>query len=118
MRDPEERAELLKRHDDLMAKLQRPEVRARMIADGRDPEEAIKRLTALKDNVLAKGEAADKAEEELLHAHADEADAARELFKTLRQAIRELRRSNPLHPQLEEWEDALEAWAQEMPKEP
>jgi hypothetical protein len=53
MYDPDERAELLKQYEDLLPKLKSPEVRARMIADGRDPEAVLKRLTGLKDTLLA-----------------------------------------------------------------
>ena len=118
MHDPEERAEILKRYEDLMPKLRSPEVRARMIADGRDPEAVMKMLTGLRDVFLAADEAADKAEEHLLHAHADEADAQYEVFKALPQAIEELKQADPLDPRLEKLEDLREALAEQMPKEP
>ena len=118
MYDPDECAELLKQYEDLMPKLRSPEVRARMIADGRDPEAVLKKLADQRDTLLAADEVAEKAVEHLLHTHADEADAMHALFKGLRQAVREFKQANPLDPRVEEWEDFLEAWAEEMPKEP
>jgi hypothetical protein len=47
MYDPEERTEVLKRYEDLMPKLRSPEVQARVIADGLDPEAELKRVAAL-----------------------------------------------------------------------
>ena len=44
MPDPEERAELLKQHDALVAKIRSPEGQARMIADGLDPEAELKKI--------------------------------------------------------------------------
>jgi hypothetical protein len=32
--------------------------------------------------------------------------------------VQEYKQANPLDPQLEEWEDFLEAWAEQVPKEP
>ena len=118
MYDPDECAELLKQYEDLMPKLRSPEVRARMIADGRDPEAVLKKLADQMDTLLAADEVAEKAVEHLLHTHADEADAMHALFKGLRQAVQEFKQANPLDPRVEEWEDFLEAWAEEMPKEP
>src|ERR1035441_1004764 len=118
MYDPEERAELLKKYEDLMPKLRSPEVRARMIADGRDPEAVLKLLTGLKDAVVAADEVAEKAADHLLQATADVADANHEVFKALPQAIQELKRANPLDPQIEVLENCFEALAEQMPKEP
>jgi len=118
MYDPDECAELLKQYEDLIPKLRSPEVRARMIADGRDPEAVLKKLADQRDTLLAADAAAEKAEEHSLQAHADEADAMHAQFKGLLQAVREFKQANPLDPRVEEWEDFLEAWAEEMPKEP
>ena len=118
MYDPDECAELLKQYEDLMPKLRSPEVRARMIADGRDPEAVLKKLADQMDTLLAADEVAEKAVEHLLHTHADEADAMHALSKGLRQAVQEFKQANPLDPRVEEWEDFLEAWAEEVPKEP
>jgi hypothetical protein len=49
---------------------------------------------------------------------ADVADAMHGKSKALRQAVQEHKQANPLDPRLEEWKDFLEAWAEEMPKEP
>src|ERR1019366_1754575 len=118
MPSPEEHQEMLKKYDDLLPKLRLPEVRARMIADGRDPDAVLKALTGLRDTYLAKHEASEKADEDLLQATADVADAKYEVFKALPQAIEELKQTEPFSPQLEELEDYFEALAEEMPKEP
>ena len=118
MYDPEERAEILKKYEDLMPKLRSPEVRARMIADGRDPDAVLKKLADQRDTFLAADEAAEKAVDHQLQAAADVADAMHALFKGLRQAVQEFKQANPLDPRVEEWEDFLEAWAEEVPKEP
>ena len=118
MYDPEERAELLKQYAELLPKLRSPEVRARMIADGRDPETVLKWLTGLKDAAVAADEVAEKAVDHLLQATADMADANYEVFKALPQAIQELKQANPLDPQIEALEDYFEALAEQMPKEP
>ena len=118
MYDPEQCAEILKQYEALMPKLRSPEVRARMIADGRDPEAVLKWLTGLKDAVVAADEAAEKAVDHLLQATADAADANYEVFKALPQAIQELKQANPLDPQIEVLENCLEALAEQMPKEP
>jgi hypothetical protein len=65
MHDPEERAEILKEYEALLPKLASPEVRARMIADGRDPEAVLKQLADQKDAFLAAA-AAEKAVEHTL----------------------------------------------------
>jgi hypothetical protein len=118
MYDPDERAELLKKCEDVAAKVRSPEVRARMIADGLDPEAELKKLAALKDSFLAKDDAAEKAVEHMLQGGADLADEMYKLFKALREVIQELKRTDPLNPQLEELEDYYEALAEQMPKEP
>jgi hypothetical protein len=118
MCDPEQRAEILKQYAALLPKLRSPEVRARMIADDRDPEAVLKWLTGLKDAVVAADEAAEKAVDYLLQATADLADANYEVFKALPQAIQELKQAKPLDPQIEVLEDYFEALAEQMPKEP
>jgi uncharacterized protein YigA (DUF484 family) len=118
MHDPEERAELLKQHEALVAKLRTPEVQARMIADGLDPDAALKKLADQVDAFVAADDDAEKAVEHMLQAGADAADANYKLFKTLRQLVREYKQANPLDPRVEEWEDFVEAWAEQMPKEP
>src|SRR5437867_3477716 len=100
MYDPDERVELLKEYETLVAKLRSPEVLARMIADGRDPEAVLKKLADQMDAVVAADEVAEKALERALQAGADEADAVYELFKALRQAIQEHKRLNPLDPRV------------------
>jgi hypothetical protein len=101
----------------LMPKLRSPEGRARMTACGLDPEAELKKATALKDAFLAADEAAEKAQEHSLQAGADEAHAAYEVFKSLRQSVQELKQANPLDTQLEELGEYLEAMAKRMPKE-
>jgi transposase-like protein len=118
MYDPDERAEILKQYEDLLPKLTSPEVRARMIADGLDPEAELKKLADQMDEFVAADEDAEKAVEDMLQKGADAADANYKLFIALRQFLQELKQSNPLHPQLEEWEDLLDALAEQMPKEP
>ena len=46
------------------------------------------------------------------------ADARYTVFKSLREVVLELKRVDPLNPQLEELEDFLEAMAERVPKEP
>ncbi len=46
MYDPDEIAALVKQYEELVPKLKRPEVRARMIADGRDPDAVLQNLAA------------------------------------------------------------------------
>src|SRR5438309_1509755 len=89
MYDPDERVELLKEYETLVAKLRSPEVLARMIADGRDPEAVLKRVTAAKDTYLAAADECEKAHENQLQAAADVAEVALEVFKALRQVIQE-----------------------------
>jgi len=117
MYDPEERAELLKEHAALVARLRSPEVQARMIADGLDSAAELKKLAGHIDTFLAADDDYEKAVDHSLHKAADVADAEYRAFKALRQFVQELKQVNPLHPQLEEWEDYLEAWAERMPKE-
>jgi hypothetical protein len=53
-----------------------------------------------------------------LQVTADAADGLHDLFKTARQALQEHKRANPLDPRVEEWEEPLDAWSQDLPKEP
>lgn len=118
MHSPEEREEIIKKYEALLPKLKSPEVQARMIADGLDPEAEFKKTKAAMDTYLAATEATDKALENQLQAEADVADASYEGYKGLRLAVAEYKQANPLDPRLEEWEDFLEAWAEQVPKEP
>ena len=118
MYDPEERAEFLKEYEANMAKAMSPEGRARLIARGLDPEAEFKRAAALKDAYLAADEDYEKAVEDSLQKRANLADAEYALFKSLREVAQELKRTDPLSPQLEELEDLLEAMAERVPKEP
>ena len=118
MYDPDERAELLKKYEDLMARVRTPEVRARMIADGLDPEAELKKFADTVDAYVAADDDYEKAVEDQLQAGADLADEMYKLFKALREVIQELKQTDPLNPQLEELEDFYEALAEQMPKEP
>ena len=102
----------------MLAKVRSPEVRARMIADGLDPEAELKKLADQMDAFVAADEDYEKAVEDQLQKGADVADAAHKVFKSLREVVQELKRTDPLNPQLEELEDFLEALAEQMPKEP
>ena len=118
MYDPEERAEFLKEYEANVAKAMSPEGRARLIARGLDPEAEFKRVAALKDAYLAADKDYEKAVDDHLQKVANLADAQYTLFKSLRDVVQELKRTDPLNPQLEELEDFLEALAEQMPKEP
>jgi hypothetical protein len=117
MYDPEVRAQFLKQYEACVAKITSPEGRARLIARGLDPETELKKITALKDAAVAADEVCEKTDEQMLQAGADVADAQYDLFKALRQALQEHKQANPFDPRLEEWEDILEAMAEQMPKE-
>lgn len=114
---PEDCAELLKQCDEHMVKLRSPEAQARMIADGRDPEAVLREMAAARDTLLAANQKCEEDQEKSLHARADVADASYEAFKATRKSVQEYKQANPLDPRLEEWEDQLEAWAEQMPKE-
>ena len=118
MYDPDERAEFLKEYEANLAKAMSPEGRARLIARGLDPEAEFKRVAALKDAYLAADQDYEKAVDDTLQKAATLGDAEYTLFKALREVVQELKRTDPLNPQLEECEDILEAWAEQMPKEP
>ena len=117
MYDPERRAEMLKEFEALVAKVMSPEGQARLAARGLDPAAELKKITALKDNFLAADDEYEKARENQLQKAADVADAGYEVFKALRRAVQEFKQVNPLDPRLEEWEEQLEALAEQMPKE-
>jgi DNA repair ATPase RecN len=118
MYDPDKRAELLKEYEALLPKLKSPEMRARMIADGLDPEAELKEYADSVDALRAAAKDLDETQEQLLHTTANVADAEYELFKNLRQAIQMMREAEIFEPQLEEMEDYLKAWAERLPKEP
>ena len=118
MFDPDEHAEFLKECEANLAKAMSPEGRARLIARGLDPEAEFKRVAALKDAYLAADQDYEKAVDDKLQKAANLADAEYTLFKALRDVVQELKRTDPLNPQLEEWEDFVEAWAERVPKEP
>ena len=118
MYDPEERAELLKKYQELLPKLKSPEVRARMIADGLDPEAELKEYADSVDALRAAAKDLDGTQEQFLHTTANVADAEYELFKHLRQAIQMMRDAEIFEPQLDEMEEQLKAWAERLPKEP
>lgn len=118
MHDPEERAEFLKEYEANIAKAMSPEGRARLIARGLDPEAEFKRVAALKDAFLAADKDYEQAVDDHLQKTANLADAQYTLFKSLRDLVQELKRTDPLNPQLEELEDFLEAMAERVPKEP
>ena len=118
MYDPEERAEFLKEYEANMAKAMSSEGRARLIARGLDPEAELKRITALKDAYLAADEDYEKAVDDKLQKAANLGDATHTLFNSLREVVQELKRTDPLNPQLEELEDFVEVLAERVPKEP
>src|SRR5438105_2273596 len=117
MHSPEERDEIIKKYEALMPKLRSPKVKARMIADGLDPEAQVNKMKAAMDAYLAADQECEEDQEKLLHAGADVADASYEAFKATRKVVQEYEQANPLDPRLEEWEDFLEAWAEQVPKE-
>jgi len=117
MLDPDRGAEALKRCEEIAAKVSSPDGRAALIARGLDPEAELKKMAAHMDTYRAANAECEKVQEELLHAGADVADAQYAAFKALRQAIQVHKQNDPLDPRLEEWEEFLEAWAEEMPKE-
>jgi hypothetical protein len=55
MHDPEERAEILKEYEALVPRLRLPEVQARMIAEGLDPEAELKRLAISYQSIIIYG---------------------------------------------------------------
>ncbi len=118
MYDPDEIAALVKRYEELVPKLKRPEVRARMIADGRDPDAVLQDLAAKMDKLLASDQVVEKTLEAYLQATADMVDQSNKLFKMLRPLVQQYKQANPLDPRVEEWEEKLEIWAQQVPKEP
>ena len=117
MHDPDEIEALEKRYAEVMATANTPEVRARMIADGIDPDAKFKEIEAAFQKHLTAKAAAEAAEENALQATADVGDATYELFKSLRTAIREHKKANPLDPRVEEWEEIIEALSEQYPKE-
>ncbi len=118
MYDPDEIAELVKRYEELLPKLKRPEVRARLIADGRDPDAVLRDLTAKMDQLLAADKVCEEKLEAYLQATANMTDESNKLFKMLRQVVQQYKQANPLDPRVEEWEELLEIWARQVPKEP
>jgi ABC-type transporter Mla subunit MlaD len=118
MYDPDERAEFLKEYEANLAKAMSPEGRARLIARGLDPEAEFKRVAAQKDAYLAADKDYEQAVDDHLQKVANLGDATDTLFKSLRDLVQELKRTDPLNPQLEELEDFVEALAQRVPKEP
>jgi hypothetical protein len=117
VQDPDEHEARLKHYANVMAKADTPEVRARMIADGVDPDAKFMEITGAFHTYLRSHEAAESAGEAALHATADAADSLYELFKGMRAAVRAHKEANPLDPRIEEWESLLEALSEQFPKD-
>lgn len=77
-------------------------------------------MVGLLQPVLARAQAAqaelERAEEERLHAVADQAEAARKVVDAFEQVVAELKAAKPFHPDLPELEDQLEQLRQQYPK--
>ena len=58
-----------------------------------------------------------QADEELLQAQADVADAERELFKMVDSVVSAAYAERPFDPQVQEWKEQVDEWRQHMPKE-
>lgn len=85
---------------------------------GFDPDLMIARLQPALDRADATQKAVESAQDDLLHATANQADAIRTLVDALEVALIELRASNPFHPDLDEWEDMIEQLREDYPKLP
>lgn len=59
----------------------------------------------------------EKAEDDLLTAQADSADARYKLFRTCQEALRAAEEEKPFDPQVQEFREQLDKWAKHFPKE-
>jgi predicted kinase len=97
--------------------MQRPEVRARMIADGLDPDAEAAKARGLLDALIKANANCEVADEKLLQTTADKADAMLAFYKAFKTMVREFEQNDPLNPKLEEAREFLDALAEEMPKD-
>lgn len=116
MNDPDEIENQRKTYQALYEQLQSPEVRARMLADGLDPDAELRRLRDRFANYEMAARQAEAADEQLLQSLADKADAFRDLYRLLKRAVAEKERENPLDPHLEQAREFLESLSEEIPK--
>lgn len=116
MNDPDEIEIQRETYESIREELLSPEVRARMLADGVDPDAELKRLSDRFATYEAAARQAEAADELLLQSLADKADAFRNLYRLLKRAVAEKERENPLDPHLAQAREFLETLSKEVPK--
>jgi hypothetical protein len=82
---------------------------------GYDPERLLSLEPAVRKSVAAEKKI-EEAQEQLLQAVADKADAERQAVDTLEEAIKIAAEDRPFDPQVEEWKEMLEELREQYPK--
>jgi hypothetical protein len=83
---------------------------------GLDPERLIASLEPLVSNLAAANKKIEAAQEQLLHATADKADAEWAAVDAMEEAINAAAEERPFDPQVEEWKELLEELREDYPK--
>jgi hypothetical protein len=83
---------------------------------GLDPERLIVPLEAMLNNVSAANKKVETAQEQVLHAAADKADAERAAVDALEEAINVAAEERPFDPQVEEAKELLEELREDYPR--
>jgi hypothetical protein len=83
---------------------------------GYDPERLIVTLEPLLKNAAAAEKRVEEAQEQLLQAVADKADAEWKAVDALEEAIKFAEEERPFDPQVQEWKELLEELREQYPK--
>ena len=83
---------------------------------GLDPQRLIVPLEAMLNNLAAANKKVEAAQEQLLQAAADKADAEWAAVDALEEAIKVAAEERPFDPQVEEWKELLEELREDYPK--
>jgi hypothetical protein len=101
----------------IRAQLLAPGIQARLQAGGLDLEAEIRKLDALYAELSRADSMMLTPGERLPHSLAVLAGNMREFYRVTKKLLAEMEQTNPLHPQLKEIRDFLEALSSHMPKD-
>jgi len=108
--------------EELIAHLQNQHARIRQHAalirgQGMDPDKLIGITAGSLANLIRACQASDAANEKMLGAMADKADAEYKVFKTLAPVVEAAYEIAPFDPEVQELKEFLDEWRKQMPKE-
>jgi hypothetical protein len=93
------------------------EYREELLARGIPVDRFITQMSAKADDLAAQNKDCDEAQDRLLTAQADLADAEYELFKQMKSAVEKMEEEHRFHPQVQEWREQLDEMSSRFPKE-